>query len=504
MGFLPRLILMPCLAVLAASIGASFADEPSAPLGRYTFVIGAADGGSEAGCGTFTVNARGAVRGVVRLVNGLVFSSGGELREDGVWPLSVTLRDGRTLRGDVTFDGANRCSAALLWEGPVKVVTLPARGEAFQLPARAPAQSSYVPLRLTGGRYLGRAEFLRWKSLGSLRVIVSAQTGVGESFESEVRLSPSGVFCQIRPGSRAFAVQLDPNTGLVSGCVSAPNLVAGRLGVREKEPYAAYGAVLALDGRISGFVAGSQGGTFDVTSAVAVDDGSGTASGGVVKTGVGTLTLSGSNSYTGATLTVTGGTLQIGTGNTLTTGTGTLDTVNWLNGGTIPLNPGITLAPGTVTGTGSVAAPGATLWVNGGSTGAIGGNAGTAQIGSGSSINLNGGTLTLGNGATGGTFLVTGSGNLIVIPGTQIGGVNLNLTNGNTGTLTPTTATPRLVIAPAAFSTFASSFSVTNEAGEAIALPDVADGQIILVGGRRYRAERPIPEGPVTLVSAPL
>jgi fibronectin-binding autotransporter adhesin len=139
-------------------------------------------------------------------------------------------------------------------------------------------------------------------------------------------------------------------------------------------------------------------------------------SGNVTQAGAGTLTLNGTNTYTGAT-TISAGTLQIGTGGT----TGSLSASSAItNNGTLVFNRSDDLSQGTqfssaaITGTGSLVKNGTgalTLSVNNTFTGGVTLNAGT--------LNINSATA-LGN-ATVGTFVINGG----TIDNTSVGTITV-------------------------------------------------------------------------------
>ncbi|MFT3879885.1 MAG: autotransporter-associated beta strand repeat-containing protein [Gemmatales bacterium] len=131
---------------------------------------------------------------------------------------------------------------------------------------------------------------------------------------------------------------------------------------------------------------------------------SGTSSTDLVKTGAGTLELTGSNTYAGNTL-VTAGTLRVnnisgsgtGTGNVVVSsgatlgGTGTISGDVYVNGGTIA--PGN--SPGRLTVNGTVNFSSSSTFnveINGGTT--AGTDYDQLRVGAGGSLNLNGATLT--------------------------------------------------------------------------------------------------------------
>jgi autotransporter-associated beta strand protein len=118
--------------------------------------------------------------------------------------------------------------------------------------------------------------------------------------------------------------------------------------------------------------------------------------GGITKTGNGIATLTGTNTYSGAT-TISAGTLQVGNGGT----TGSLGSGNVTNNATLAINRNnaYTLA-NDISGTGSLTQAGTgttTLSGNNTYTGGTTINAGALNLGGGSST---GGNFTIGNGAT--------------------------------------------------------------------------------------------------------
>jgi len=96
----------------------------------------------------------------------------------------------------------------------------------------------------------------------------------------------------------------------------------------------------------------TAGGGADLTIAVPITNGSATTA-GIVKAGLGTLTLSGSSSYTGGS-TISEGTLRVGNANAFGASTGALA----VNGGTVDLN-GFSMSVGNLSGS-----SGATITTN--------------------------------------------------------------------------------------------------------------------------------------------
>ena len=179
-----------------------------------------------------------------------------------------------------------------------------------------------------------------------------------------------------------------------------------------------------------------------------IEDGAfvGTSGGSLVKNTLGTLILSGANTYTGTT-SITQGTLQAGATNTLSSGS----VVNISTGATLDMN-GFSQSVSSITGTGNITMGAGTLTVGGTNasstfSGAISGTGGVTKIGTG--------TLTLSGTSTytyTGPTTVKGGGKLIVAPtgatavlsnlsGLVVGGTTANdggffQLNGITGTAT--------------------------------------------------------------------
>ncbi len=147
--------------------------------------------------------------------------------------------------------------------------------------------------------------------------------------------------------------------------------------------------------------------------------------GGFSKSGTGTLTFNGNNSYSGGT-TITAGTLNLGSGTALGTGAVTLTggTLN-LNGQTIGNN--VALGAGSIDGSGTI-------------TGTISGTSAFTKAGTGSltlsgtntysgGTNVTLGTLTLGSGTALGTGAVTLTGGTLNLNGQTVGN-NVTLSDG--------------------------------------------------------------------------
>ena len=470
--------------------GSAFVGQPS---GRFTFELGGISG-----YGSVTISRKGDVRGLLRLASGETIALGGALGADGTWPFFAMAKNGTTLSGAVTFDENGEFDGMLRRRAPATATT-----------AAADSQVS-----IAGSPFDGTVGFGIADSHGAVAVGVGVYLQDEPDFGFPSLITRTGLFYQRENGFRVLALRFSPATGFITGRIKTP----------EGTVISLVGAVLQGPGWANGFLAGGKG-FFGIEGGTRVTGGSTTTTttggtiiltGGVVKTGAGTLTLSVSNTYAGGTLTFSGGSLRIASDATL------------LSGGSatfVVLNPIVAIDP-SVTFGGSLNLTGSNLVVgpptirNGG---VIDLNAGTINVTSGTTTisggtltvngnntytgltNVNGGTLTLGNTATGGVTLnVTGgTSNQTGTNLTNFTG-NLVLTNGGAGGLTFVNAPATMVFANSAATSFASGFHVTNEAGETIALPDVADGAIIFINGARYRASRPTLEGPITLVFAPL
>jgi outer membrane autotransporter protein len=182
---------------------------------------------------------------------------------------------------------------------------------------------------------------------------------------------------------------------------------------------------------------GAGGGTFDVTQSASISSGI-SGAGGLTKTGAGTLSLGGANTYSGGT-TVNAGTLQLLPGASLSAG-GALT----VNGGTFNTG-GNNLSVGVLSGSGGVIAmPGGVLTADSASNTTLA----AALIGTGSLVKQGSGLLNLtgANTYTGptsvnaGTLAVNGSitSNVTVGASATLGGSGtIAGTVSNAGTLAP-------------------------------------------------------------------
>ena len=188
---------------------------------------------------------------------------------------------------------------------------------------------------------------------------------------------------------------------------------------------------------------GSTSRTFNVLNTTSLASGFSTISGAIVKTGTGTLILTGASTYNGST-TITAGTLQLGNGGT----TGSLSTSSAItNNGTLVFNRSNTMTQGTafasaIGGTGNVVQAGTgTLVLSGATT--IGSDAGALTLSGGISgtqnLTLAGAGNTTISGAIAtftGTLTKNGSGTATLSAANTYSGS----TTVNAGTLTAAAA----------------------------------------------------------------
>jgi autotransporter-associated beta strand protein len=268
-------------------------------------------------------------------------------------------------------------------------------------------------------------------------------------------------------------------------------------------------------------LAGTGSRVFDQATGVSGEiQGAITGSGiGLTKDGVGSLTLSGANTYTGAT-TISAGTLQIGSGGS----TGSLSTSSAItNNGTLVFSRNNTITQGTdfasvIAGTGNVIKGGSgTLVLSGANTyaGATTISAGTLTVSGGSAIEDTGavsvssgavfnliasetiGSIAgAGNVTLGANTLTTGSDNSSTTLSGVLSGASGALTKDGTGTLTlsgantytgTTTVNSGTLTAAAAGAAGGTSQVVLNEGGSVLVTADNAvndSAAINLNGGR--------------------
>jgi len=196
------------------------------------------------------------------------------------------------------------------------------------------------------------------------------------------------------------------------------------------------GGTLNLTGNITSGSSGTQTLTFNNAGSIAqstgvIGDGTGTIA--VTKSGGGTATLSGTNTYTGAT-TINGGTLALSGSGSINNSSGI--TINGsgaklLQTSSVASTPAITLTQGTVDGTGTL---GAVTVANSAGNVIQNGNGGTATLTLGGLAFNGAATLNIANSGTAATPGINVTGALSTTPGSGL--VTINVTGSAWGAQT--------------------------------------------------------------------
>lgn len=339
---------------------------------------------------TISVNSLITIAGINFTADGIVLASGsGDLRLVGSVPLSVSGTNTATITEDVISIGAgvalvkqgtgtlvlsgnNNLSTVTVSAGTLKLGSSGAMGSA----ALTPALNVAGTLDLAGfsasrGNLSGAGTVTNSAAAASVLTIGSGSTTATTTFSGQIQdgagtmsLTMVGTGTLALTGSNSYtgATRINggtlrvsslgnggANSGIGASTSAAENLQFGG-GTLEYN-----GAGSAVTNRA--FTLNAGGGTINVSanaSTTLVISGSGTGTGGLTKTGVGILTLTGANTYAGGT-TVSAGVLRLGNGLTNGSVTG-----NVVNNATLQLNnPASSTISGNITGTGALSIVGA-------------------------------------------------------------------------------------------------------------------------------------------------
>ena len=406
---------------LAGTTGGATIDQ-SGPSGLFSFTSSL----TASGAGSKTLTLQGSTTGVGEIAGSIGNNSGTNktavLKQGtGTWTLSGsnTYSGGTTVANGTLKLG----NASALGTGALSVVggTLDMAGNNAGVGALSGSSGALITNSISGTSTLAITF-----STGTSTFAASIADGSGV-----IALTKSGAGTLMLTGSNAYSGMTSINGGILN--VGNANALAGSASLVFGGGTLQYSAANSMD--YSGLIAGSGSAISIDTNGQDITFGTSLAAsntGGLAKSGNGTLTLNASNAFSGAT-TVTGGTLQIGNGGA----TGSI-AGNVANSGVLAFNRSdrITFS-GSISGTGAIQQIGSGSVMLTGSnnfTGAATAASGTLQIGDGSSGSVSGGMLTASAGGTVAIDLANGGtlGSAITNNGTVnfiAGGTNTISTN---------------------------------------------------------------------------
>ncbi|HEU0233509.1 MAG TPA: autotransporter-associated beta strand repeat-containing protein [Gallionella sp.] len=340
----------------------------------------------------------------------------------------------KTTSGTVTLSGANTYTGTTTNNAGTLVVgadapsgAAGALGNAASAVLLGDTAGTANAALLTGGAFtVGRAISVRSGSSGT--VTLGGNTADSSTFSGNVTLGKDAILAAAGSGTAIFSGVISgansltktgagtvvlSNTNTFGGAGKTVNINAGRLSIAADSNLGDAANALTFDAGTLLTTTGvasaravtlnAGGGTFDTSTFNSTLSGVLGGAGGLTKTSNGTLTLSGANTYQGAT-TVSMGTLTL-QGGAAIADTGAVDVAS---GATLNLGAGETISAltsaGTISGTG-ITLTAATYGFTGGTidanlgTGTLNQTSGSTALNGtvgATTVNINGGTLTLG------------------------------------------------------------------------------------------------------------
>ncbi|HEX8916525.1 MAG TPA: autotransporter-associated beta strand repeat-containing protein [Humisphaera sp.] len=426
----------------------------------------------------------------------------------GTWTVDPTPGAANWFDGAATVSWDNATPASAVFGGTGAAVTVDNTAGAVQAAGLTFGVNGYT---IGGGTLIlvGTGPSVAVSNASDTATLASALAGSAPTV--------SGAGTLVLGGANTFTGTFTLNGGTVqlanAGALNAGAPVAvafgsGSTGVLQLNGNAVTVAGLATNATVGTPVVENAGGTA-ATLTVNLAGGSQTFAGvlrdqaaaggaalGLTKSGGGTLTLSGTNAYTGAT-TVSAGVLAVSSAAGLGgTGAGAGTTVS--SGAALQASGTITVAePLTITGTG-VSGAGA-LWKTGANTTTW---SGAVTLGTGGArVNADAGTLTISGGVSGtgqpltvggagnttiSGLIATGSGGTIIKDGTG----TLTLSNGSNSFSAPATSSVVITVLGGTLIQAGESASTAGSASTTGLIPSAATPSYVLLNGGTFTSSR--------------